>query len=35
MCFSDVYPFSLHRVQKFHVRYFNVFTYTERGQPSG
>ena len=37
--FSDVFPFSLHRVQEFYTRYFNpvtfsanVFTYSEKGQ---
>ena len=41
MCLSDVFPFSLHRVQEFYARSFNplslvnVFTYTEKGQRFG
>ena len=33
--FSDVFPFSLYRVQELYTRYFNVFTETEKGQWSG
>ena len=27
MCFSDVFPWSLHRVQEFYTRYFNPITF--------
>ena len=35
MCFPDVFPFSLHRVQEFYARYFIVFPYTGKGWPFG
>ena len=42
MCFSDVFPFLLQRVQEFYGRYFNpllslanVFIYTEKGKQFG
>ena len=42
MCFSDVFPFFLQRVQEFYGRYFNpllslpnVFIYTEKGKHFG
>ena len=35
MCFSDSFPFSLHRVQEFYTSYFNGFTYTEKRKQFG